>query len=150
MEVEKINKKPTLLLNYIFENKNPIFSKVLIENKEYSLEEVNHKEIKINFTEIEEELGSKILNFSLKSAIENYIQNFEIISDKNTGILFPTLGYTRDLIFPKNIYDKLKIKIISTFDGQKREFDIEGNRLLLINFSKAYIIYINDINLTSK
>ena len=62
MEVEKINKKPTLSLNYIFENKNPIFSKVIIENREYSLEEVNHREIQINFTEIEEELGSKILN----------------------------------------------------------------------------------------
>ena len=57
MEVEKINKKPTLSLNYIFENKNPTFSKVIIENREYSLEEVNNREIQINFTEIEEELG---------------------------------------------------------------------------------------------
>ena len=102
MEVEKINKKPTLSLNYIFENKNPTFSKVIIENREYSLEEVNNREIQINFTEIEEELGSKILNVRLKNPYDNIIQNFEIISDKNTGILFPTLGCTRDLIFPKN------------------------------------------------
>ena len=150
MEVEKINKKPTLSLNYIFENKNPTFSKVIIENREYSLEEVNNREIQINFTEIEEELGSKILNVRLKNPYDNIIQNFEIISDKNTGILFPTLGCTRDLIFPKNISEKLKVKIISTLDGQKREFDIENNRLLLINFSNVYKIYINEINISSQ
>ena len=150
MEVEKINKKPTLLLNYIFENQKAIFSKILIENKEYSLEEVNHKEIKINFTEIEEEIGSKILNISLKNQYKNKIQNLEIISGENVGVLFPTLGNTRDIIFPKNKYDKLKVKIISTLDGQKKEFDIDNNRLLLINFSCDYILYVNDIDLTSE
>ena len=46
------------MINYIFENLEPDFDKILIENKEYSLEEVNNKEIKINFSEMEKELGS--------------------------------------------------------------------------------------------
>ena len=152
MEDEKINKKSTLLLNYIFENQKPIFSKILIDNKEYSLEEVNHKEIEINFNEIEKEIGSKILNIKLINEFSDDIQNFEIIEDKNTGILFPNFGCIRDIIFPLIKNDKIKIKIISILDGQKIEFDIDSDskRLLLINFNPNYQFYINDKNLTKQ
>jgi len=54
--MEPIKKiEAAILLDYLFNNIEPSFSKVLIDKKEYQLEEVDKKEIKIKFNEIEEE-----------------------------------------------------------------------------------------------
>ena len=50
-----------LILNYIFESIKPDFLKIIIDNDEYKIEDLNKKEIVIKFNEIEEQLGSKIL-----------------------------------------------------------------------------------------
>ena len=136
------------MINYIFENLEPDFDKILIENKEYSLGEVNNKEIKINFSEMEKELGSKILAMTLKNSVENSIHYFEVIPGINYGILFPTQGNTRDLIFLDD--EVYKVEIICTLFKQKKEFCVKGKRLLLINFTTIYNLFINDISLTNQ
>ena len=149
MSKELDNKESTLLLDYIFDDKEASFNKILIENKEYLIESLNKKKIKINFNEIENELGSKILNISL---INQYIKDdhhyCEIVPGTNHGILFPSLGYTIDIIFPEN--KTFKVKIISLIYKQTKEFNINGKRLLLINFSKDYLLYIDDILITNE
>ena len=108
------------MINYIFENLEPDFDKILIENKEYSLGEVNNKEIKINFSEMEKELGSKILAMTLKNSVENSIHYFEVIPGINYGILFPTQGNTRDLIFPDD--EVYKVKYYVHYLNKKKNF----------------------------
>ena len=62
--MEKNKSEAILFLNYIFEDIKPFYSKIIIEKKEYKLEEVNKKNILIKFNDIETELGSKIINIT--------------------------------------------------------------------------------------
>ena len=139
-------KESILKLKYIFEKEKSLIEKVKIEEKEYLFDEIIDKEIKIKFNEIEKELGSKILKMYLINSYINEEHNFGIISGINNGILFPGIGYTRDIIFPEN--GTYKVEIIDMKSQEKKEFQVEGKRLLLINYSKEYLLSINGLNLT--
>ena len=143
---EAINEKDSILLiDYIFDKEKPYIDKILIENKEYLFLEMNNKKIKINFNEYEKEFGSKILSLTILNQNIERIHYFEVISGINVGILFPSFGLTRDIIFPDD--KEYKVKIISS--SSKKEFSIK-ERLLLINFNSAYELFINDKLITTQ
>lgn len=76
-------------------------------------------------------------------------QDFEVIPGNLTGILFPSWGNTRDFIFSDN--NKYNAVLFPTGEKtNKKEFVIENNRLLLINISREFYLYINYIFLTQK
>ena len=106
---------------------------------------MNNKKIKINFNEYEKEFGSKILSLTMLNQNIERIYYFEVISGINIGILFPSFGLTRDIIFPDD--KEYKVKIISS--SSKKEFSIRG-RLLLINFNSGYELFINDKLITTQ
>ena len=138
--MEKNKSEAILFLNYIFEDIKPFYSKIIIEKKEYKLEEVNKKNILIKFNDIETELGSKIINITFSFSEEKKEPFYcEIIPGMNKGILFPYLGSIHDIIFPEN--QTYKIEIIQ--DEIKKELDIKDNRLLLINFYAICDLKIN-------
>ena len=128
-----------LILNYIYENEEPFFLKIIIEKKEYKLEDVNKKEIVIQFDEIEAELGSKIIEIGFKYLNSPITLYCEISPGDNYGILFPGRGYISDIIFPEDKTYKAEIKI----KGDKKALEIKNNRLLLINFDANYDLIIN-------
>ena len=136
-----------LLFNYIFDQKEPCFDQILVDNKKYSFDEVKNKQIKLCFNEIEKEYGSKIAKLELKISNNFEIHNFEIISGLNIGILFPLRGCTKDIIFPDNNTYKIKIRDLSTHEV--KEFDVK-KRLLLLNFCHGYDLYVNDKLLTKE
>ena len=142
-----INVEATILLNYLFDNINPEFEKIVIDKKEYQLKEVDKKEIKIKFNDIEAELGYKVIDISfiIKENEKESLQ-CEIMQGINYGILFPYLGSIRDIIFP----EKKNYKINIEFYEDKKEFNIENNRLLLINFSSPFRLYIDEFLVSSQ
>ena len=142
-----INVEATILLNYLFDNINPVFEKIVIDKKEYQLKEVDKKEIKIKFNDIEAELGYKVIDISF-IITENAKESLqcEIMQGINYGILFPLIGSVRDIIFP----EKKNYKINIGFYQDKKEFNIENNRLLLINFSPSFILYIDEFLVSSQ
>ena len=99
-----------LILDNIFIKEKPLFTKIIIENKEYSLNEINKIEIKISFTPLEKEFGYKIINITFVYSETEETHYIEVISGINTGILFPGIGKTRDIIFQEE--GKYKIEII--------------------------------------
>ena len=135
-------KEAILKLNYIFDNIQPNFHKIIIENQEFNIEEVNNKEIKIKFNDIESEIFSKIVKLQLIFKKNQSIHKFEVIPGINSGILFPSIGLTRDFIFPEN--QKYKINIISLTSDENKVINLTNNRLLLINISLSYSIDINN------
>ena len=145
--MEDLDEQPKLLFNYIFDQKEPCFDQILVDNKKYSFDEVKNKQIKLSFNEIEKEYGSKIAKLELKISNNFEIHNFEIISGLNIGILFPLRGCTKDIIFPDNNTYKIKIRDLSTHEV--KEFDVK-KRLLLLNFSHGYDLYVNDKLLTNE
>ena len=142
-----INVEATILLNYLFDNINPEFEKIVIDKKEYQLKEVDKKEIKIKFNDIEAELGYKVIDISfiIKENEKESLQ-CEIMQGINYGILFPLIGSVRDIIFP----EKKNYKINIEFYEDKKEFNIENNRLLLINFSSPFRLYIDEFLVSSQ
>ena len=147
-EEQEIKAKESILyLDYIFTNQKPFFNKIVIENKEYSFEEAKNKNLEITFSDIEKELG-KILKMALKHPYGQKDHNFEMISGINTGILFPGIGKTCDIIFSKN--ETYKVEIYSIIFGERKEFNIKNKRLLLINFNDEYILKINGILTTNQ
>ena len=129
-----------IILNYIFENEEPdYFLKILIEKKEYKLEEVNKKEIAIKFNDIEVELGSKIIEIELIYINSHNTHHCEILPGNNYGILFPYKGYIRDIIFPEDQAYKVEVQLTE----EKKVLEIKSNRLLLINYGTCYDLIIN-------
>ena len=128
-----------LILNYIFENEEPDFLNIIIEKKEYKLEDVNKKEIFIKFNEIEEEFGSKIIEIELEYIYYSNTFHCEILPGNNYGILFPIKGYIRDIVFQED--QTYKVEIQSKCD--KKELEIKNNRLLLINYNPTSDLIIN-------
>lgn len=142
-------KEATLILDYIFDDIKPNFKKILLENKEYKLEEINKKEIKIEFNDIESELCSKVITMILLYDYGNEDKHkFELIPGINKGILFPFSGTTRDIILTEN--QAYKIEINSEYSFGKKEINISDNRLLLINVDRRYLLNINTIILPTK
>jgi hypothetical protein len=148
MEEEIKTEESILFLDYIFTNQKPCFIKIIIENKDYAFEEVIHKNLEITFNEIEKELGFKILKMTFKYPYGQKDHNFEMISGINTGILFPGIGKTCDIIFSKN--ETYKVEIYSIIFGERKEFNIKNKKLLLINFNDEYILKINGILITNQ
>lgn len=144
-------KETILSFNYIFENIKPNFKKISVENKEYPIENLKDLKIKITFNDIELELCSKIVSLTLIFGDRDEDKEshyFEVIPGNLTGILFPSWGYTRDIIFSDN--NNYNVKIFPTNDRDyKKEFIIK-NRLLLININRELYLYINTIFLTSQ
>jgi len=128
-----------IILNYIFENEEPDFLKIIIEKKEYKLEDMNKKEILIKFNDIEVELGSKIIEIEFKYINIPETHYCEISPGNNYGILFPFKGYTRDIIFPED--QTYKAEIQRKYD--KEVLEIKNSRLLLINYNPCYNLIIN-------
>ena len=142
-------KEAILIFDYIFDEIKPNFIKIIFENKEYKLEEINKKELKIEFNDIESEMCSKVVTMIL---LYNYgnkdIHTFEVIPGINKGIMFPFSGTTRDIILTEN--QTYKIEINSEYSFGKKEINISDNRLLLINVDRNYILNINTIILPTK
>ena len=128
-----------IILNYIFENEEPDFLKIIIEKKEYKLEDMNKKEIVIKFNDIEVELGTKIIEIEFKYINIPETHYCEISPGNNYGILFPFKGYTRDIIFPED--QTYKVEIQRKYD--KEVLEIKNSRLLLINYNPCYNLIIN-------
>ena len=144
----EINKEAVLILDIFFTNDNcPTITSINIENQEYKLDEIDNKEIKIKFNDFESDLDSKIINMSFlyNNAIESQI--FEIIPGINRGIFFP---YYRGVVRDVRFFEKQKYKVEITSDETKKEYEINNNRLLLINFNLLYDLYINNIYSTEK
>ena len=129
-----------LILNYIFENIKPDFLKIIIDNDEYKIEDLNKKEIVIKFNEIEEQLGSKILEIKFINEYNKEIYFCEILPGNNYGILFPYEGFMRDIIFPEDQVYKVKLRI----GENKKELEIK-NRLLFINYISICEVRINEM-----
>ena len=110
-----------LILNYIFENIKPDFLKIIIDNDEYKIEDLNKKEIVIKFNEIEEQLGSKILEIKFINEYNQESYYCEILPGNNYGILFPYEGFMRDIIFPEDQVYKVKLRI----GENKKELEIK-------------------------
>ena len=149
MEETKNKKEPMLLIDYIFDDIKPDMDEIFIENKKYLIKEIINKNMNINFNEYEKELGSKILSMTLKNQCSERTHYFEVISGVNVGILFPSFGDTRDIIFPDDKEYKVKITSTSSSSRHQKEFSIKG-RLLLINFNSGYELYINDKLITAQ
>jgi len=139
----------TLILKSIFfQTENPFLEKIIIDGKEYeySLE----TEIEINFNEIEFEIGVKVVHIKLifrgiNKAKEHF---FEIMKgSKICGYLLPKKGRTIDIILSEK--NNFKSKIFAS-DSIFSNLDIKENRLLIINFSMVYELYINDENISDK
>ena len=128
-----------IILNYIFENIEPDFLKIIIEKKEYKLEDVNKKEIVIKFNDIETELGSKIIEIGFKFKTSPRTHHCEISPGYNYGILLPSKGFISDIIFPGDQAYKVEIQM----EDDKKLLEIKNNRLLLINFDSSYDLIIN-------
>ena len=129
-----------LILNYIFENIKPDFLKIIIDNDEYKIEDLNKKEIVIKFNEIEEQLGSKILEIKFINEYNQESYYCEILPGNNYGILFPYEGFMRDIIFPEDQVYKVKLRI----GEDKKELEIK-NRLLFINYISICEVRINEM-----
>ena len=129
-----------LILNYIFENMKPDFLKIIIDNDEYKIEDLNKKEIVIKFNEIEEQLGSKILEIKFINEYNQESYYCEILPGNNYGILFPYEGFMRDIIFPEDQVYKVKLRI----GEDKKELEIK-NRLLFINYISICEVRINEM-----
>ena len=129
-----------LILNYIFENMKPDFLKIIIDNDEYKIEDLNKKEIVIKFNEIEEQLGSKILEIKFINEYNQESYYCEILPGNNYGILFPYEGFMRDIIFPEDQVYKIKLRI----GENKKELEIK-NRLLFINYISICEVRINEM-----
>ena len=146
------NKETILSFNYLFENIKPKFNKISVENKEYPIENLKDLKIRIKFNDIESELCTKVVNLTLifgDGDDDKESHDFEVIPGNLTGILFPSWGYTRDLIFSDN--NNYNVEIYQTNDKtNKKEFIIKNNRLLLINISREFYLYINKAFLTSQ
>ena len=143
-DIKKV--EATIFLDYLFKNIKPYFSKILIDKKEYLLEEVDKKEIKIKFNDIEEELGYKTIKIGFINE-DNTKEMFEcdIIPGINNGILLPLQGILRDIILPEN-NNNYKINLV--YKGDKKEFNIKNNRLLLINLTHVFNLFIDEILIT--
>ena len=115
-DIKKV--EATIFLDYLFKNIKPYFSKILIDKKEYLLEEVDKKEIKIKFNDIEEELGYKTIKIGFINE-DNTKEMFEcdIIPGINNGILLPLQGTLRDIILPEN-NNNYKINLV--YKGDKK------------------------------
>ena len=141
-------KEAILKLNYIFDNIKPSFSEIIIENKKYNLEDVNNKEIKIKFNDIESEICSKIVELQLIFKKRQPIHKFEVIPGINYGILLPSMGLTRDFIFPEN--ETYMVNISPTDSDENKVINLTNNRLLFINISISYNLEINNKLLSRK
>ena len=119
--MEKKKVEATLLLNYLFEFQKPQFLNIVIDKKEFYLEDVNNKEIKIAFNDIEAEIKSKTIKISLiyKNKINEF--NCEIIPGINEGILFPFSGVLRDVVLPENQNYKVEFE----YDKDRKVIDIK-------------------------
>ena len=128
-----------LILDYIFEDVKPKFTKIIIEKKEYKLEDVNKKEIVIKFNDIETELGSKIIEIEFKYKTSPRTHHCEISPGNNYGILLPSKGFISDIIFPEDQAYKVEVQT----EDDKKILEIKNNRLLLINYDSSYDLIIN-------
>ena len=145
-DIKKV--EATIFLDYLFKNIKPYFSKILIDKKEYLLEEVDKKEIKIKFNDIEEELGYKTIKIGfINEDNTKEMSECDIIPGINNGILLPLQGTLRDIILPEN---NKKYKINIKHNGDKKEFEIKNNRLLLINLTHSFDLFIDEILITSE
>ena len=144
------NKEAKLILDIFFIDNNDrrnIATNIIIENQEYNLDEINNKEITIKFNDFESDLDSKIINMTFIYNEEKESLIFEIIPGINRGILFPYFrGIVKDIIFLQKQKYKVEIQSWKT----KKEYEIDNNRLLLININYAYYLYINNISLTEE
>ena len=144
------NKEAKLILDIFFidnNDKRNIATNIIIENQEYKLDEIDNKEIKIKFNDFESDLDSKIINMTFIYNEEKESLIFEIIPGINRGILFPYFrGIVKDIIFLQKQKYKVEIQSWKT----KKKYEIDNNRLLLININYAYYLYINNISLTEE
>ena len=136
-----------ILRSLFFQKESPSLEKIIIDQKEY--EYSPEKEIQINFDEIEEEIRLKIVKIQLKftEVLEDHF--FEILKGtKIIGYLLPRKGKTLDIILNENYEVKSKIK--DTIYHDFVDLDQKENRLLFINFSAVYELYINDMEMSDK
>ena len=137
-----------LNLDHFFINEKPLFTKIIIDNKEYVLNKMNETEIKIPFNPLEMEFGLKNVSITFVYSENTETHYFEIIPGVNTGFIFPNIGKTRDIIFPDE--GQYKIEIKSMIDSKKQINKVINKRLLLINFDPQYSLYINGMLLTNQ
>ena len=100
-----------IISDYIFEEVKPKFTKIIIEKKEYKLEDVNKKEIVIKFNDIETELGSKIIEIGFEYKNSPRTHHCEISPGYNYGILLPSKGFISDIIFPGDQVYKVEVQM---------------------------------------
>ena len=140
-----MNNKALLNLTYLADEKDEFdYDKIIFNNSEYNIDEP--KTIELDFDDFETEMGSKVVigKFIDNQLKETTYRYFEVISGENKGFLFPSKGYTRDIIFPDNSVHELEIIY-------KKKSIYKGNfskRLLLINTSETYGIIIDKIVVT--
>ena len=146
--MEDIKKEEAIIfLDYLFENIEPSFSKILIDKQEYKLEDVDKKEIKIKFNDIEQELGYKTIEIGYINIYNvKVIFRCDILPGINKGILFPFVGVLRDIILPENKKYKVNIK----YNKDNKEFILKNNRLLLINFTTTLWLSIDEIFISNE
>ena len=136
-----------ILRSLFFQKESPSLEKIIIDQKEYGYSP--EKEIQINFNEIEKEIGLKIVKIQLKFTEVEEEHFFEILKGtKIIGYLLPRKGKTLDILFNENYKVKSKIKDIISHDFV--DLDQKENRLLFINFSAVYELYINDMEMSGK
>ena len=137
-----MNNKALLNLTYLADEKDEFdYDKIIFNNSEYNIDEP--KTIELDFDDFETEMGSKVVigKFIDNQLKETTYRYFEVISGENKGFLFPSKGYTRNIIFPDNSVHELEIIY-------KKKSIYKGNfskRLLLINTSETYGIIIDKI-----
>lgn len=138
----------TLILRALFfEKESSSLEKIIVDQKEYGYSPV--KEIQINFDEIEKEIGLKTVKIQLKftELLEEHF--FEILKGaKIIGYLLPRKGKTLDIILNEN--HEVNSKIKDTISHNFVDLAPKENRLLFINFSAVYELYINDIEMSDK
>ena len=139
-------KKAELILKVI-DLKNSLFDKIIVDKKEYKLEE--KMKICIDFDEYESEMCSKIVSLEILHKRKNSLHNFEIIEGVNYGLLFTLEGKTRDLILYEDIEYKIEISSNNTPFEEINFPKIQNiNRILFINLSSYDAVFINKADLT--
>lgn len=138
--------KAVLILDVINKD-NAIFDTIEYAGIKYKIQE--QMKIPISFSEIESEIGSKIVELKIIEKKGEQSHCFEVVEGDNYGILFTSHGKTRDLIFKENEKINFKVELEKPFE--KNIISCNGiNRLLLINLSNIDDIYINGKYLTYK
>lgn len=136
--------KNTLKLDVVNCDK-PLFNCVRVDGKDYYLKD--KMEMNLLFSDIEKEIGSKVVSFVIKEKDSEQVHNFEVLQGENYAILSTSHGKTRDLIFHEN--DQVEFEIGSSKKIKKNLTCHNGvKRLLLINLSYDVPVKINGENMT--